>query len=182
MKALIINGSPHKSGDIKVMIDKVKQKLPNDTQYVELNLYFENIKPCVDCRYCWQNIGCSIKDKMTVIYEDDYDILIIASPIYMYNVTPPLFALITRLNYIWSNKHFLNYNNKFKSKQGIIILAGGGSGAPTHALEMINLVFEILNVDFNSHNYLYSLNTNTIPAKDDQELSNLINEMIISID
>ncbi|HOZ89231.1 MAG TPA: flavodoxin family protein [Bacilli bacterium] len=181
MKALIINGSPHKNGDIKAMIDKVKQKLPNDTKYEELDLYIDSIKPCIDCRYCWQNIGCAIKDKMSIIYEDDYDLLIVASPIYMYNVTPPLFSLITRLNYIWSNKHFLNYKNKFRSKQGIIILAGGGSGAPRHALEMINLMFSLLNVNFNSCNYLYSLNTNTIPAKDDQKLDELINEIVVEI-
>ena len=38
-----------------------------------------------------ENEGCAIKDKMEIIFKDDYDVLIIASPIYMYNVTSATF-------------------------------------------------------------------------------------------
>ncbi len=83
MKALILNGSPHNNGDTAFVINKVKERFPSDTEFDEINAYKDDIKPCIDCRYCWKNEGCSIKDNMAVILKDDYDVLIIASPIYI---------------------------------------------------------------------------------------------------
>ena len=122
MKVLILNGSPHSNGDTACIINKNKNKLPNDTIYEEINAYNDNIKPCIDCRYCWKNQGCSINDKMSLVLKDDYDILLIASPVYISFVTPPLFSIFTRLNYIWSNKHFLNISTNMKKKNVCLFL------------------------------------------------------------
>ena len=53
MKVLILNGSPHRNGDTVSVIKKIKDRLPDDTIYEEINAYEDNIKPCNDCRYCW---------------------------------------------------------------------------------------------------------------------------------
>ena len=119
---------------------------------------------------------------MEKIYKDDYDILIVASPVYMYNVTPPMFSLVTRLNYIGRNKYFLDITHKFKKKKekkrGILVLAGGGSGEPKHALDTANLIFKFLNADFDiKKDYIYSLNTNNVPAKDDIQIKKMIENL-----
>ena len=178
MKVLILNGSPHQNGDTSYIINAIKNKLPSNIEYEEINAYKDNIQPCADCRYCWENKGCSTKDKMNIIAKDDYDIVIIASPIYMSYVTPPLFAIITRLNYIWSNEYFLKIPNKMKNKRGILILTGGGDGAPKNAISIAKIAFKFLNASFDlEKDYIYSLNTNTIPAKEDKELINQIDKI-----
>ena len=107
-KMLILNGSPHSNGNTAYIIEKLKERINNKIEICELNAYKSNIKPCIGCKYCWKNEGCSIiNDDMKIIWEDDYDIIVVASPVYMYNVTPPLFSIITRLNMKWCNKYFL---------------------------------------------------------------------------
>ncbi len=178
MKMLILNGSPHKSGDTSYIVNKLKSKFNQEIE--EIFLYDSKIQPCIDCRYCWKNEGCSIKDDLEKVYKDDYDILVIASPVYMYNVTPPMFALLTRLNWIWSNKYFLNKEAKLKKKRGILVLTGGGNGNPQNALDTAQLIFKFLNVDFNKEkDYIYSLNTNNISAKDDKNVIDMIENLCI---
>lgn len=63
-----------------------------------------------------------------------------------------------------------------------MILTGGGSGKPDNAIDSAKIVFEILNAEFNiNDNYIYSLNTNTISAKDDKKVLDLINKTIESL-
>ena len=172
-KTLIINGSPNKDGNTAFIINQIKNKLQGEIE--ELFAYSANIKPCIDCRYCWKEDGCVVKDDMEKIYKDDYDTIIIASPVYMSNLTPPLFSILTRLNMIWSNKHFLNKTHKVKPKQGILVLTGGGNGEPTHAIDMAKLMFKYLNAKFDiEKNYIYSLNTDNIPAKNDEKLREML--------
>ena len=176
MKILILNGSPHKDGNTAYMVSRIKEKLKGEIE--EIYLYDENIKPCIDCKYCWKQEGCCIKDGMEKVYKDDYDILILASPVYMYNMTPPMFNMVTRLNWIWSNRYFLKKKIEFKKKIGILVLAGGGTGEPKHALDTAKLVFKFLNADFDMEkDYIYSLHTNEIPAKEDKQIEEMIKKL-----
>ena len=52
-----------------------------------ISAYHCNIKPCVDCRFCWKNDGCAQKDGMQEVYADiqDCDNILIASPVYFPN-------------------------------------------------------------------------------------------------
>lgn len=179
MKILIINGSPHSNGDTTYILERIKANYPKETEFEELILYKDPIKPCIDCRYCWKNSGCSIRDRMDRVWKDDYDIVILASPVYMFNVTPPVFSFITRLNSLWCNQVFLHKEVKLRNKRGILVLTGGGSGKPTHALTMARLAFKFLNAQFDiKKDYIYSLNTNNIPAKRDQKLETLVAKVI----
>ena len=179
MKVLILNGSPRVNGDTTYVINKVKERFPENTEYEQINAYTDEIKPCMDCRFCVENIGCSIKDKMDLIKKDDYDVLIIASPLYMSFVTPPLFSIFTRLNYIYCNKHFLKVLTEFKKKKGILILVGGGDGGPENAIDISKNIFKKLNADFDiEKDYIKSLQTDTIPVDKDNNLNNQIDEMI----
>ena len=66
MKTLILNGSPRKNGDTVGLINKLTEQL--NGEYKIVDVYYSDISACVDCRYCWNNDGCSIKDEMTEIY------------------------------------------------------------------------------------------------------------------
>ncbi|MFW5891463.1 MAG: flavodoxin family protein [bacterium] len=82
IKTLIFFGSARKKGNTRSMLDFFIEELSGDIEVI--NAYEENISPCIDCRYCWKNRGCSIKDNMQDIYNkiDEADNIIIASPVY----------------------------------------------------------------------------------------------------
>lgn len=172
MKVLILNGSPRPDGDTAYILETMKSRFPRDTEFKTLNAYEANIQPCNDCRRCWEKEGCSVKDAMDRLRQDDYDVLVIASPLYMSFVTPPLFSIISRLNYIWSNRYFLKTENRLKPKKGILILAGGGDGSPDPAISIAKTAFRLLNVSFDPEtDYIRSLNTNHVPVQEDPELA-----------
>ena len=175
MKVLILNGSPRSDGDTVYILEAVKSRFPSGTEFVSINTYAANIHPCNDCRYCWEKEGCCIKDEMEILWKDDYDVLIIASPLYMSFVTPPLFSAISRLNHIWSNHYFLKIPGSLKHKKGILILAGGGDGSPDPAINIAKAAFRFLNTEFNpALDYIRSLNTNTVSVQDDPDLAGQI--------
>ena len=176
MKVLILNGSPRSDGDTAYILEAVKSRFPSGTEFVSINTYAANIHPCNDCRYCWEKEGCCIKDEMEILWKDDYDVLIIASPLYMSFVTPPLFSAISRLNHIWSNHYFLKIPGSLKHKKGILILAGGGDGSPDPAINIAKAAFRFLNTEFNpALDYIRSLNTNIVSVQDDPNLAGQIN-------
>ena len=171
VKVLIINGSPRSNGDTAYVLESLKNKFPGGTAFESLNAYASNIQPCNDCRYCWKNEGCSIRDEMDILWRDDYDVLILASPLYMSFVTPPLFSIISRLNAIWSNHYFLKTPKRMKPKKGVLILTGGGDGSPNPAINIAQTAFQFLNAQFDpALDYIRSLNTNNVSVQDDRDL------------
>lgn len=66
MKTLIINGSPRKNGDTKTLINEMMTVLNGEVMVIDT--YDNDIKPCMDCRYCWEHSGCSIQDGMQEVY------------------------------------------------------------------------------------------------------------------
>lgn len=79
-KTLIINGSPRPNGNTVTLINELKKHL--EGEIMELSAFRSKIAPCVDCRGCWETAKCVVKDEMQVIYEDDFDNIVIASPVY----------------------------------------------------------------------------------------------------
>ena len=176
MKVLILNGSPRPNGDTACILERLKGRFPGNTEFSALNAYEENIQPCNDCRYCWENEGCCIRDNMDTLLKDDYDVLIIASTLYMSFVTPRLFAVISRLNFIWSNRFFLKTSKEMKAKKGILILTGGGDGSPNPAVSIAKTAFHFLNASFDpALDCIQSLNTNSVSVQDDPDLAGQIN-------
>ena len=63
MKVLILNGSPRPDGDTAYILEAVKNRFPGGTEFAALNTYEADIRPCDDCRYCWEKV---------VLIKDDY--------------------------------------------------------------------------------------------------------------
>jgi multimeric flavodoxin WrbA len=183
MKTLIINGSPRKNGDTTTLINEMLKYLNGETKIV--NTYYDNISPCIDCRYCWYNDGCSINDEMQDIYElfDQVDNVIIASPLHFSELTGRLLCFASRLQRFYAYKYIQNNTEfKLKKKNGILIITGGGDGNPELAIASAGIILRQINAELIGK--VFSLQTDTIPAKEDvnalrkaRELALQLNEL-----
>jgi multimeric flavodoxin WrbA len=167
MKTLIINGSPRKKGDTVALLSELRKYLQGEI--TEISAYRNNIKPCIDCRCCWVEGKCVIKDDMKTIYDGDYDNVIIASPIYMSGFPGPLVSLASRLQVYYAAKRFANKKIEVSSKKGVLILVGGGDGKPNHAIETAKWVFKKLGATYDEELVVLSLNTDHVLASQDME-------------
>lgn len=128
MKTLIFNGSPRKHGDTRAMIDLLMEHLGGEVLVVDA--YEASIRPCVDCRWCFQNSGCAISDDMTQVFQaiEECDHVILASPIYFGEITGVLLALLSRLQTYFSARYLRKEDPVPKKKTGAILLTAGSFG------------------------------------------------------
>ncbi len=166
MKTLIFNGSPRKNGDTMALVNEFTRHL--GVEYTLIDAYDCNIKPCMDCRYCWTNAGCCIEDEMQDVYNhiQECDNILIASPLYFSELTGQLLAIASRLQTFFCSKYFRKVKPIEKEKKGGVILVGGGDGDIKKAY---NTACGLLH-HMNSRNIaplVYSHNTNNVPSKYD---------------
>ena len=163
MKTLIINGSPRINGDTAALLSAFKAELRGDVK--ELSAYRDRISPCLDCRYCTTHHACAISDDMDSVYKDDYDNLIIASPVYYGSLTGPMVSLASRLQ----TYHYLQPTpdspRVLTPKRGALLLVGGGKANPKRAIGISNIIFRILNVSLDESNICLCFGTDVLPAK-----------------
>ena len=97
MKTLIFSGTPRKNGDTMTLVNEFISHL--EGEYKIIDAYDCNIKPCIDCRYCWKSAGCSLNDEIQDVYNyiEECDNILIASPLYFSELTGKLLAITSRL-------------------------------------------------------------------------------------
>ena len=101
MKVLVLNGSPKAERSNTLNITKAfLAGFPEDTEVEFVNLYKQNIKPCVGCFSCWSKTQghCVIKDDMQEIYPkiSEADIVIESFPLYFFGMPSQLKAMTDR--------------------------------------------------------------------------------------
>ncbi len=167
-KTLIINGSPRTNGNTRFMIDLLSKKIIGKNNVVDA--YYLNISPCVDCRRCRITEGCAIKDGMTEIYDciNGCDNIIIASPVYFGELTPPILSIGSRLQTYYCSSHFLHKEQILNHKKGGIILTGGGNGSGDNAVKTAGILLKQMGVK-TVYNPVFSLNTDKAPSSEDEE-------------
>ena len=181
MKTLIFNGSPRKSGDTAGLLDELKKHLKGDIKTV--SSYYDDINPCTDCRHCWEEAECPIDDKMQEVYEyiKECDNIIIASPVYFSELTGSLLNILSRLQMFCIAKIKRRENLITKSKQGAVILCGGGNGSPEKAESTAKTLLKQMNAMDRYLGCIVSSNTDNTPSKDDKnaidEIHRLANEL-----
>ena len=168
MKTLILNGSPRRNGDTVSLINKLTEQL--NGEYKIVDAYYTDISACVDCRYCWNNDGCSIIDEMTEIYDYivDCDNIVIASPIYFSQPTGKLLDICSRFQTYFATKYFRNETLSVKTKKGAVILVGGGDGNPEDAYKTVCTILNHINVT-EVYPSVGSFNTNKLSAAEDEK-------------
>ncbi|MDR0791278.1 MAG: flavodoxin family protein [Methanomassiliicoccaceae archaeon] len=111
MKVAIFNGSPRKNGNTSAMTASLKDKLKADGADVnEHFLYHMSIRGCMNCGACRSSSGlkeCAIKDDAIGLFKEflSSDLVIFASPIYMWHLTASLNAFMERLHSLCSHEH-----------------------------------------------------------------------------
>ncbi|MCL2402154.1 MAG: flavodoxin family protein [Oscillospiraceae bacterium] len=167
MKTLIINGSPRKNGDTVVLINALKKHLKGDE--LELNPFYDTIAPCNDCRGCWKQPRCIIRDDMDKVYADDYEVLVIASPLHMSSLPGPLVNLASRLQMYYASREKLHAPIPRRKKDAVMILVGGGGGgSPDIAVQQMKTIFSLLWAKLDDENIVMSIDTDRVPAEDDE--------------
>lgn len=168
MKTLIFFGSPRIQGDTMSLVNKVIAGI--EGEYKLINAYQCEIYPCVDCRYCWENDGCALKDEMQEVYGyiQECDNILIASPVYFSELTGKLLDVGSRLQTYFCARFFRKAEPIAKSKRGAVILVGGGDGRMDKPYETACTLLRHMNC-YDIHPLVFSHKTNTRPATEDRQ-------------
>ena len=99
MKIVVLAGSPHKKGTSNTLVEEFKRGAEEVGKQVEIiDLAHMDIHPCMGCDACGMNGDCIQKDKGNEILNKiiESDAIIIASPVYYYNISSQLKMMIDR--------------------------------------------------------------------------------------
>ena len=167
-KILIVNGSPRPHGDTAALIGELKKHL--SAEVVELSAFRSRIAPCVDCRGCRETAKCVVRDEMDIIYADDYDAVVLASPVWYMSFPGPMLSLMSRFQPQHAAEFFLNKPTGIRPKRGALILTAGGAkdnwrGAMHHA----RVFFRMTNALGWEEHTAMSLKTDFLPAAEDEK-------------
>ena len=173
-KALILNFSPKSNGETSVFVDLFKQNFDGEVE--EANLFNSPVRTCIDCGGCKKVNRCILNDEFMKIVDFTGDVLVIASPLYMSNLPAPALSFISRFNYLYNNKKYLKLTKKFKVKQAMLILTGGGGACEMImgennedlAVRQSKYIFKKLNAKLCDDDIVLSLNTDKVSACKDE--------------
>lgn len=126
MKVVAIVGSPHVNGNTAYLADEaLKEISAKGIETEKISLAEHNVAPCMGHNDCGSFKACKIKDDAPEIIRkfNEADAVILASPVYFYDVTAQMKAFIDR--------NFFNYTHEMvkKAKVAGLIAIGGGGGA-----------------------------------------------------
>lgn len=126
MKTLIINGSPRKNGETAQLTRYIADRLEGEVK--EVFTYQADVRPCVDCRYCFDHPTCCVKDEMQEIYEwiRDCDNILFASPIYFSELTGSFLSLMSRFQPYFCSRILRREAPDMKAKTAAVVVMFGG--------------------------------------------------------
>ena len=146
MKILIFNGAVRKNGDTAQLLQILTEQLQGheiDTVYCD----DKKISPCVDCRFCWKNPSCALKDGMQEIYRkiDDADWIILASPVHFDEISGSLMQVMSRLQmYCMARMMRKEELMQDRKRKGAAILVAGGPGKAEPAHRMMKVLLHTM--------------------------------------
>lgn len=167
MKTLVINGSPRKNGNTTALIRELKAHL--DGELIEISAFYGGIAPCIDCRGCWKTARCVVRDGMDVIYGDDFDNVVIATPVYFGTMPGAVLSLLSRMQPWHVATHFLKEPLKQRPKKAAALITAGGKGNAPKGPSHIGAFFKLLNARGFEDHMACSLETDTFPADRDEK-------------
>jgi multimeric flavodoxin WrbA len=178
MKTLIMNGSPKMNGDTAALINEFVKNLMGEVRILS---HFDNISSCIDCRFCWKDPGCSINDEMQEIYPylNACNNIVLASPIWFSSLSGPLLNLSSRIQTLFAANHFRGETMNSKQKNGVIILVGAEKGTEIVPVQTALTIMKHMNVRRSSVSCVFSLDTNNVPAENDETAKRNVREAAI---
>lgn len=130
----------------------------------------DGISPCIDCRYCWSNDGCAVRDAMQDVYAylRDCDAVVLASPVWFSSLSGPALDIGSRLQTYFALKFFRHLPSPFKPKRGVILLAGAQPGTEVGPIANAKTILGLANIAKADMTVVCSMHTDTTPASDDK--------------
>lgn len=167
MKVFSVLGSPNKNGNTAALLKEFLRGVQENhegVEYSEVFLQEKKISGCTACNSCRNDTkGCIIKDDMQLLYEEvkSSNILVLATPIYWWNMTAQLKTFIDRLYALRSPD--------FKGKEIVLIMTHEGTEEDSGAKVVessIEQMTEYLGVKFIRK---YGVSTGKITVSDNKE-------------
>lgn len=133
MFALGLQGSPRKKGNSDLLLAAFMDALDRRGALTRtIQVVQHSIQPCKELTVCEKKGTCPIDDDMaTQIYGllRRADIVVAASPVFFYNVSAQLKALIDRCQTLWARKYMLKLKDPgHRVRRGILLSAGATGG------------------------------------------------------
>ena len=165
-KVLLINGSPHEHGctytALKEMIDVFTA---NGIESELVYLGKQPIAGCIACGKCYETGRCIFNDKVNEIMDriDEFDGIVLGSPVYYAGPAGQLCAFLDRLFYI--------SKGRMAGKIGASVVSCRRGGA-TAAFDRLNKYFGISNMHVAGSQYWNQIHGNT-PEEAGKDLEGL---------
>ena len=137
MKVLMINGSPHTSGNTFAALSEMGKVFEKEgIDYEILQIGTEAVRGCIACGYCAKNGQCVFDDCVNKAAEKfkESDALVLASPVYYASANGTLSSFADRLFY---SSHF---DKTMKVGAAVVCARRGGC---TASFDQLNKYFTI---------------------------------------
>jgi multimeric flavodoxin WrbA len=150
----VFMGSPRKKGNTDLLADsfiKGAEKAGARCEKVFLNSV--RISPCLECGGCDKTGECVLRDDMTEIYPliSEADVVVVASPMFFYNITAATQALVERAQALWIRKYVLKQSPSARRKRnGFFISVGATRGRLLFdgACRVIRYFYDAIDVEY----------------------------------
>jgi len=133
MLMLGLQGSPRKKGNTNFLLSEFLQAAETRGARTQaIHVAERNILPCKEYVVCEKKGYCPIDDDMaSEIYGllRQAEVVVLASPIFFYNMTSQLKALVDRCQTFWARKYRLKLSDPLKkTRQGYLLSVGATQG------------------------------------------------------
>ncbi|MDR0508887.1 MAG: flavodoxin family protein [Candidatus Methanoplasma sp.] len=151
MKMLIINGSPRAEGNTSELVKQFIMNVGNKAEIEEICIFEDDIKGCKNCGACQRAVlktHCAVNDDMSDLYQKflSSDIVILASPIYMWQFTPCTLAFLNRLHCLCHSEDF-SYNVMEGKRMAALITLGAEEDVADYAAKGLRDFCEFFRID-----------------------------------
>ncbi|MBO3841903.1 MAG: flavodoxin family protein [Candidatus Brockarchaeota archaeon] len=132
MRVLAVNGSPHKEGFCKKILNRIIEGVVEKEAIVELvDLSDKTVKPCLACRNaeCWESMKCNLTDDGLELRRlfNECDALVFAAPVYFLSVNGLAKNFMDRMR---------NYRGDVRPSVALAVAGGTGKGCVTALQEV----------------------------------------------
>jgi multimeric flavodoxin WrbA/protein-tyrosine-phosphatase len=133
MLILGLQGSPRKKGNTNHLLTRFLEAAGrHGARTCAVHVVEKNIVPCKEYVVCEKKGYCPIEDDMaTEIYGllREAEVVVLASPIFFYNMTAQIKALVDRCQTFWARKYRLKLGDPLKpTRSGYLLSAGATRG------------------------------------------------------
>ncbi|MBU0895614.1 MAG: flavodoxin family protein [Candidatus Omnitrophica bacterium] len=153
MKVVGISGSPRRSGNSEILLDRALEGAMSTGADVEKIVLNElDIRSCQECGGCDKAGVCVIADGMGHLYKtlDKADAIIVSSPVFFASLSAQTKMMIDRFQCEWMAKYMLKKAMRKKRRKGLFICVAGSHRNDhfDNARSVIKAFFATLDIEY----------------------------------